>query len=193
MRAKSTGDFLRLNNSAGSANLWKVDSTGKQTIGTASNGLEFTASTITRNVVGGNFSIEAGSTGTLFLGVGGVYPIEVSANNVSIGNGFKQTLVNLTYSTSMTPAANNGNIFVITATDGVAFAINAPTNPATGQRVVFTIRNTSGGALGAATWNAVFKMVAWTQPATGFSRSIQFYYNGTNWIEESRCAADVPN
>lgn len=99
----------------------------------------------------------------------------------------------LTYSASMTIDASAGNIFEIAATNGTAFTINAPTNPQTGQRMVILVRNTSGGALGAVTWNAVFKLSAWTSPATGFSRSIQFYYNGTNWVQIGQTGVDVPN
>lgn len=99
----------------------------------------------------------------------------------------------LTYSASMTIDAAQGNIFEVNATNGSAFTINAPTNPQTGQRLAVLVRNTSGGVLGAVTWNAVFKMAAWVSPATGFSRSIQFYYNGTNWVELNRTASDIPN
>ena len=97
------------------------------------------------------------------------------------------------YSTSITPDSSQGNLISITATDGVAFTINAPLNPATGKQITFVIRNTSGGALGAITWNAVFKMPAFTSPATANSRSITFQYDGTNWVEMYRGAADVPN
>lgn len=99
----------------------------------------------------------------------------------------------VTYSASMTIDAAIGNEFDITANDGVAFTINAPTNPVDGHRITITIRNTAGGALGAATWNAVFKMAAWTQPASANSRSIDFRYDGTNWVEIGRTTADVPN
>lgn len=97
------------------------------------------------------------------------------------------------YSASITIDAPTGNIFDITANNGVAFTINAPTNPQTGTRITIQIRNTSGGALGAVTWNAVFKMSAWTQPANGFSRSIEFFYNGSNWVQCSQTGVDVPN
>ena len=101
--------------------------------------------------------------------------------------------VTVTYSASMTLDASLGNVFEITVTDGVAFTINAPTNPVTGQFLTVKIYNTSGGALGAATWNAVFKMNAWTQPADTFNRAICFHYNGTNWTEDFRSAADITN
>lgn len=106
-------------------------------------------------------------------------------------------LVTVTYSASMTPNASAGTDFIITATNNTAFAINAPTGtPPSGyaQTIRITVRNTSGGALGAATFNAVFKLgAAWTQPANGFSRTIEFRWNGTNWVEIGRTAADVAN
>lgn len=102
-------------------------------------------------------------------------------------------LTTLTYGTTVTPNAGAGNLCVVTATNNTAFAVAAPTNPRAGQLLTLTIRNTSGGALGAATFNAVYKMAAWTQPGNGNSRSITFVYNGTNWVEVSRTAADVPN
>jgi hypothetical protein len=99
----------------------------------------------------------------------------------------------LAYSASMTPDASLANLLVITATNNTAFTINAPTNPTTDEQLKVQVRNTSGGALGAATWNAIFKMTAWTNPANGFSRTIEFVYDGTNWVEIDRTAADVPN
>lgn len=101
--------------------------------------------------------------------------------------------VTVTYSASMTPDAALGDQFIITATNATAFTINAPTNPVAGQEITIRIRNTTAGALGTATWNAIFKMTAWTQPATVTSRAITFWYNGTNWVEVSRTTVDVPN
>jgi hypothetical protein len=99
----------------------------------------------------------------------------------------------ITYSASMTPDASLGDMQVITATNGTAFTINAPASGLVGQEMELMIRNTSGGALGVATFNAVFKMTAWTQPANGFSRTIYFRNDGTNWVEVGRTAADVAN
>lgn len=99
----------------------------------------------------------------------------------------------VTYSASMTPNAAKGRRQIITATNGTAFTINAPSNPLVGMSMTITLRNTSGGALGASTWNAVFKMAAWVNPGSGQSRSITFTYDGSNWVEESRTPADVPN
>jgi hypothetical protein len=111
--------------------------------------------------------------------------------------GFIRTVVGavtaVAYSASITPDASLGNYQQISPNNGTAFTINAPTNPTTGQLLSLTIRNVSGGALGVITWNAVFKMPAWTSPANTFSRSILFVYDGTNWVEIFRSAADVPN
>jgi len=104
----------------------------------------------------------------------------------------KRTAV--TYSASITPDASAANEFDITATNGTAFTINAPSNPPSdSQRITITIRNTSGGVLGAVTWNGIFKLAAWTQPLNGFSRSIDYRFDQTNWVEVSRTPADVPN
>jgi len=98
-----------------------------------------------------------------------------------------------TYATTMATNSAIATSFVITVTDGVAFAISNPTNATTGRDLVYRIRNTSGGAVGTITWGNLFKMVAWVSPATGYSRSIAFKYNGTNWIETFRSAGDIPN
>lgn len=105
------------------------------------------------------------------------------------------TITAVPYSANMTIDASVGGVAVIAPTNNVAFAIAAPTNPPTtrGQSLTITIRNASGGALGVVTFNAIFKLSAWTQPANGFSRSITFLWNGTNWVESSRTTVDVPN
>jgi len=100
--------------------------------------------------------------------------------------------VTVTYSASMTFDASLGSYFRIIVTDGNAFTINAPSNPTTGQRITVIIENSAGGALGTATWNTVFKLATWTQPANLYSRSIDFTYNGGNWVETCRTTTDVP-
>lgn len=107
--------------------------------------------------------------------------------------------VTVTYTSgvAMTFDASLGHRFELTITDGVAWTINAPTNPPAlafgSRRITLVVRNTSGGALGASTFNAAFKMAAFTAPATTFSRSIEWEWNGANWVECFRSANDVPN
>lgn len=123
--------------------------------------------------------------------IGQLSASQVSSNFLGIWE--REFYRTIAYSASMATDALGGTDFTITATNNTAFTINAPSNPFPNQRLKYTIRNTSGGALGAVTWNAVFKMAAWASPATGFSRSITFRYNGTNWIEQNRNTTDVPN
>ncbi len=101
----------------------------------------------------------------------------------------------LTYSASMTPDGLS-NFYDITANNGTAFTINVPTaaNVGDGEEIAFRIANNSGGALGAVTFAAGYKLAgAWVSPATGNNRTIRFEFNGSNWYECSRTAADTPN
>jgi hypothetical protein len=99
----------------------------------------------------------------------------------------------ITYSASMTPDFSGGSQQIITATNGTAFTINAPIRPVTGAMMTITIRNTSGGALGAITWNGIYGKSAFTAPATANSRSITFCYSGSLWIQVAQTGVDVPN
>jgi len=110
-----------------------------------------------------------------------------------INAAFSQVDVSLTYSASMTPNSLLGNIFEIVANNGTAFTINAPTNPRKGRKLTFVLFNVSGGALGAATWNAIYKMAAWTNPANANNRAITFYFDGSSWREINRTTVDIPN
>lgn len=99
---------------------------------------------------------------------------------------------NVPYSASMTPDTFNGLQQRIVAINGTAFTINAPLHPIIGQRIRLQIYNASGGALGAVTFNAVYKMSAWTQPANGFNRSVELYYDSVAWCQVSQTGVDVP-
>lgn len=100
----------------------------------------------------------------------------------------------VSYSASMTPNAGLGTIQSITATNGTAFTINAPIGgPLTGQRLVVWVSNTSGGALGVITWNAAFHMAAFTAPGTGLNSSMEFIYDGTNWLQVGTQGPAVAN
>jgi hypothetical protein len=101
--------------------------------------------------------------------------------------------VNLPFSASISIDASSSKEFVITVTATTAFTINSPINLSRGSRLLLIVRNASGGALGAVTWNGIFKMAAWTSPEKAFSRSIEFMYDGASLIEINRTPADVPN
>lgn len=99
------------------------------------------------------------------------------------------------YGPAVTPNASAGRWQTITATDNVAFTINAPTNPpdsAHTAELAIEISNASGGVMGAVTWDASFLLVggAFTKPANGKKRFIRFEWNGAAWIETGRAGAD---
>ena len=121
--------------------------------------------------------------------------INLEGNTPDIqGRNFQQRVA-VVYSASMTIDASTGNHFDIIATNGTAFTINAPTKPVNGQRITIRIVNGNGAALGAVTWNAIFKMSAWTQPGANNNRSIDFVYvQAFNfWYQVGQTGIDVPN
>lgn len=119
--------------------------------------------------------------------------LKVGVTAVNDGGALALGRRTLTYTTPVAVPASTGNEFDLTVTNGTAFTVSNPTGPVDGQRITITVRNTSGGAMGAITWSATYKLAAWTNPANGFSRSVDFKYNGTNWVEISRTTVDVPN
>jgi len=87
-----------------------------------------------------------------------------------------------------------GNVYTVAVTAATAFTVTPPASPVDGQYLTYIFVNTSGGAMGVLTWNAIFKLCgALSNPATGNQRMIQFYYDGTNWRETFRSVADQPN
>jgi hypothetical protein len=93
---------------------------------------------------------------------------------------------------NVTPNAYAGRHQTINVTTNGAFRVNAPTIPRPGYRLTLDIKISSGGAMGAITWNAAFKLAgSFINPANTLRRTIDFYYDGTNWIEQSRAAADI--
>lgn len=87
-----------------------------------------------------------------------------------------------------------GGPFKITVTDGIAFTISNPTGAASGDRILYDILNSSGGAMGAITWGTNFALAgAFTNPASTKRRTIEFYFNSadTKWVEIARAGADI--
>ena len=113
-------------------------------------------------------------------------------------------LTAVTYSASMALDISAGGVLTITPTNSSAFTISnvmADAINLTNRPQLFTvcIVNTTGGALGTATWSSGaggFKLgAAWTQPATGNRRYITFIFDpsANRAYEISRSAADVAN
>jgi hypothetical protein len=126
---------------------------------------------------------------------GGDIVIEWMGGTITPGPRLATQIV-LAYSAAPIIDASLGNEFVMTITDNVAFVLGAPINPPpTGynQKIRLTYRNTAGVAHGAGTLNAVFKGAALTAVATANNRTLEWQWNGVNWVEQWRGAADIPN
>lgn len=95
------------------------------------------------------------------------------------------------------PNASVASYFELTtgSTVGAARTFAAPTS-APGyqfqtQEITISIFNNTGGAI-TTTWNANYLLAgAWVDPAAGKRRLVTFLYNGVNWIEKTRSAADI--
>jgi hypothetical protein len=99
----------------------------------------------------------------------------------------------LTYGTTVNTDASLAAHFKITVTNTSDFNIANPTNPTQAPlgRITYDIVN-SGGTMGVITWDTAFKLAGtFTNPANTKRRTITFYYDGTNWVEVSRAAADI--
>ena len=97
-----------------------------------------------------------------------------------------------TYGATVPIDAGNGQYTVITATNSTPFTISNPTSPAAGMTMMIQVKNASGAALGAITWDTLYKMAVFTKPANGFRRTVTFLYDGTVWVELN-CSPEVPN
>jgi hypothetical protein len=97
-----------------------------------------------------------------------------------------------TYGTTIAVNSNFG-VQKITVTDGVAFTINNPTGlQQVGSRITFDILNSAGGAHGTITWDTLYKLAgALAAIANTKRKTITFYWDGTNWVEVGRAAADI--
>ena len=122
-----------------------------------------------------------------------------TTSNMFLGGGaIVSTSSTLVFAATVTPVADGpsaANLQVLTASSAAAVTMNAPSGATTksiGQALMIRIRNASGGVMGNITWNAIYKMNALVKPANGFSKSITFTYDGTNWIENAP-GIDVPN
>ena len=97
-------------------------------------------------------------------------------------------------SQTFTPDCSQGTTQLIKPGSG-AYTIASPTKYVNGQVVTFTIRNASGSSI-TATWNSIYKMSSWTDPANGYSRSITFQYDASYSVFRQisqQNGVDIPN
>lgn len=128
---------------------------------------------------------------TLYTGPTNTGPWTISADT--------NYLVPSPYSIIQSVSATSGNVFIdmslgdyikLTANGSLTIAI--PSNPTTGQVIKIDLLNNTAGSI-TTTWVAVFKLSggSWTDPAAGKRRKIQFTYDGSNWVEDSRSSGDI--
>lgn len=98
-------------------------------------------------------------------------------------------------SAPLAPDLSQGTQFEIHATSTTPLTISRPTGsrPFPGQRITLTLVNTADGRLREVTWRECYKLAEWVNPGPGHSRSIDFRYDGANWVEVARTPTDVPN
>lgn len=161
-----------------------------------------------------NLTVDAGSNYNNFVGCSFTGTVADSA--LYPGNNYENcTLTNkrvsrcvrmrrqlLAWSASITPDLNVADCFVIRVLPaglGAAFTINAPAVPVwpfrDGQIMRFTIRNESGGAMGALTWSGLYSAPPWTNPLNGQKRTIEFMYDTDfgEWSYQWGSSVDAPN
>ena len=94
-----------------------------------------------------------------------------------------------------TPDAADVDIYQLQVGDSSAFAIGAPANAFDGKELIISVRNNTGGAIGAITWDAIFRMSAFTNPASGNHRSVTFVYDATSakWFQTNPAGVDILN
>lgn len=183
----------------------------------AGTGIKFNGTSEGIDIKGNYFSRLA--TGTNLNGFGTTYtvhPNSYTSVTTQIANPITATATNGWYETSTglvrmgaqahqvnTPAygatvaidASISNYFQIIVSNGNAFTVSNPINlvGALQQTISIKIVNSSGGAMGVITWDTNYRLAAWTNPANGTSRTIDFEFNGAVWAEKSRTTVDVPN
>ena len=113
----------------------------------------------------------------------------------SVG-GITLAVVTPIYGPVVTPNLTLGSSFTITATDGVAFQVANPIGAlqqGSTNRISITIKNASGGVLGAVTWGTAYKQAGSFAAGNGQRRSAQFEFDGTNWVLIAGPTGDIPN
>lgn len=113
-------------------------------------------------------------------------------------------VTSVTYGPTMTVGLTKGNarkeMIYIDVTDAAAHTIitgagGASQYPPPGAEFRYYIRNTTAGAIAATGFHALHKLRhgAFTAPAAGMNRWIDFMWDGTSFIETTRATADCAN
>lgn len=117
-------------------------------------------------------------------------PVWAAGNDVvASGSG----LVTAAWAATITPDCRKNAPLRIDALSSAAVTIANPIYPLfIGQKLEIGVRNASGTTMGTITWGAQFLLAgSFTNPTAGARRAISFQWDGTNWVENYRSAADI--
>jgi len=181
-----------------------------------SNAVGVTMTSVAASFIGGSLLLSGGSTNNIFNGVevAVLTVVAGNTNNTFIGCKFatisdsaNSRFINCSNTVDMgadvrvvlapvgtvyTANAKLANINYLSIGSG-DYTIAAPTNAFDGCRLTYIVKNDGLGALGAATWNAIFRKTAWTNPASGTARTVTFVYDSATslWWQTSASDADL--
>ena len=124
----------------------------------------------------------------------GQFPSLLASGRTINRGAFGTNNTTATYASLTVIDNDKGNTFLIVPSNGAGFTIQHPLQANYPQEITITIKNTFG-VLGTITWDAAYKLSAWTNPANGFSRSITFTTDGFSgvWTQKSQTGVDIPN
>jgi hypothetical protein len=120
------------------------------------------------------------------IGAGSTAPAITATNGISYMQTLVETLVNLTYATTISLNPNLGGMYTTTTINATGNAtINATTPGVAGQNFTLIVYNdaTSGKTI---TLGTNFRASATLVGTSSKAAAISFYSDGTNWLEISR-------
>jgi hypothetical protein len=120
----------------------------------------------------------------------------VAAGHVANRDSSQRQLVQRSANTSsIFPDLSRGTQFEVRVTNSRGLTIDSPVGEAikAGCRITLTLINATPEVLGVTTWDPIYRLAPWVNPAPAHSRSIDFRYDGRRWVEVARTPADVPD
>jgi hypothetical protein len=180
---------------AGGTEVARITSTGQLEAllqlypGAEASGLQTTggilhATGVPSNANGNNNDWCISDNGKIYFRTGGVW-VEASTlfSTVIVAKDLRRSRQAPAFNASLTVDATAGEMVSVGALTG-NITINAPTNAASGQRLMFVLlQDGTGGRT--VVWNAVFKQ-SWSDTGNTLNKvsKIAFQYDGTNWQQD---------
>lgn len=106
-----------------------------------------------------------------------------------LGADYREQLLSVAGAATAQFKAQQGLNWKLTLTGSTA-TLDAPLRPVRGQIAMLEVLNSSGGA-SILTFNAVFKHIGYTDPASTKRKTAVFRFDGTNWMLQGAWSADI--